>query len=466
MENPDVRAIVRGRSPVPQSAAMRRPRQEPAAPRRRPGRTLPALVGLLLLVAACAPANPPSSPVPSAPATPSPGPTMAPSTGAGPSAAASQDAAAVYQTIEDQVVAIRQLQPKAPVNPTLLDDAGIKKYVADSFAKDNPQALIDANQRIYEAFGLLPEGASLKDLYVELLGSQVAGLYSPDDKKLYVVSKTGSLGAIEKSTFSHEYTHALQDQNFDLGSLQLDEVGQGDRSLARLSLVEGDATLSMSLWQLQHLTSAELGQLMSAAADDPSTKQLLEMPPILRESLLFPYFQGLAFVQGLQAQGGWGAVDDAFARPPASTEQILHPEKYAADEAPVAVSLPGDLAGRLGTGWKVALQDTFGEFQLALWLRQDHALSTADANAAAAGWGGDRVAEITGPNGAWAVVYRVAFDTTADATAFEKAAGSYVDGLASPASLLPGAGGKERWILIASDATSLRRVAGALGLAG
>ncbi len=55
---------------------------------------------------------------------------------------------------------------------------------------------------------------------------------------------------------------------------------------------------------------------------------------------------------------------------PESTEQILHPEKYTAKEAPVAVTLPADLATRLGTGWTVPLMDTFGEFQTGIWLRE------------------------------------------------------------------------------------------------
>src|SRR5439155_453310 len=112
-------------------------------------------------------------------------------------------------------------------------------------------------------------------------------------------ANSGRIGPLENSTFSHAVTNALQHQNFDLGSLKLDEIGQGDRSLARLSLVEGDATLSMSSWQLTYLTPAEIGELLQAASSDESTKQLLAMPPILRESLLFPYVQGLAFVQGL-----------------------------------------------------------------------------------------------------------------------------------------------------------------------
>ncbi|HEY7132361.1 MAG TPA: hypothetical protein VH440_08905 [Candidatus Limnocylindrales bacterium] len=427
----------------------------------------PRLVSLaaavVLLVAACGSSTTSPSPAPSA--APSAAPSTAPS-GAAPSPAGSDDIAATYSRIEQQVIAIRELQPTRPVTPTVLDDAGIKKLVADSFDKDNPPALIAANERIMKALGLLPADASLKDLYVTLLGSQVAGLYNPDDKRLYVVSKSGRIGAVEKTTFSHEFTHALQDQNFDLSSLRLDEIGQGDRSFARLSLVEGDATLSMTYWQLQNLTQADLGELLSAAQDDPSTRQLESMPPILRESLLFPYSQGLGFVQGLQNRGGWAAVNEAFAKPPASTEQILHPDKYTAGEQPVAVELPKDLATKLGAGWTSQLEDSFGEFQLGVWLQQGSGLSAVEAKSAAAGWGGDRISALEGPDGSWAVVLRTAWDTAQDATEFERAASPIVDGLQGSASLLPGAGDTERWVLVASDDAALNRVAGVLGLAG
>jgi hypothetical protein len=433
--------------------------------RRSSRRPVALLAALVLLVAACGSNGPSASP-----GSPSASPGSAASAGPIPSASVAAtpfvDPATVYQTIEDQVVAIRGLHPKATVSPTLLDDAGLKKLVADSFAKDNPPDVMAANERIMKALGLLPADASLTDLYLSLLGSQVAGLYSPDDKKLYVVSKSGSLGATEKVTFSHEFTHALQDQNFNLGSLHLDEVGQGDRSFARLSLVEGDATLSMTQWELQNLTQAELGQILAGASSDQSLKVLLSMPPILRESLLFPYTVGLGFVQGMQSTGGWEAVDRAFARPPDSTEQIIHPEKYAAGEAPIPVDLPKNLPARLGTGWKVGLEDTFGEFQMQVWLKQNTTVPAATAIDAAAGWGGDRVAVVNGPNGTWGVILRTSWDTDADAAAFESVATPIVTKLANPASLLPGAGGRERWVLVGSDATVLRTLGSSLGLAG
>jgi len=431
----------------------------------RPARRATALLAVLVLVlAACGSSGPSSSsgaPIPSGTgSSPSPNPST--------SAAATPvvDPATVYKTIEDQVVEIRGLHPKAAVSPQVLDDAGIKKLVADSFKKDNPADLMAANERIMKALGLLPQDASLTDLYISLLGSQVAGLYSPDDKKLYVVSKSGGLGPTEKVTFSHEFTHALQDQNFDLGSLHLDEIGQGDRSFARLSLVEGDATLVMSDWEVQHLSQAELGQMFSASSDDQSLKTLLAMPPILRESLLFPYTIGLGFVHGLQANGGWDAVNAAFATPPDSTEQILHPEKYAAHEIPVPVEIPANLASRLGTGWKVALADSFGEFQMQIWLKQNTTVPAATAIDAAAGWGGDRIALVNGPNGAWGVVFRTIWDTDTDAAAFESVATPVVAKLANPGALVPGAGGRERWVLIGSDTKVLQALGSSLGLAG
>ena len=427
---------------------------------RRPRRRAGSIVaGLALLLAACgSTGSPPPSGAPSLPASVPPPSSAAPTP--------IVDPATVYATIEQQVTGIRGLQPKAKVDPQILDDAGIKKLIGDSFSKDNPPEIVAANERILKGFGLLPADASLKDLFINLLGSQVAGLYNPGTKKLYVVSRSGGLGGAEKTTFAHEFTHALQDQNFNLGTLHLDEIGQGDRSTARLALVEGDATLSMTYWQLQNLSQAELGAMIAAAGSDPSTKVLLDMPPILRESLLFPYVQGLSFVQGLQASGGWQAVDEAFAKPPASTEQIIHPEKYASGEAPLAVTLPKDLATRLGAGWTVALDDTFGELQLGIWLRGNRAINAGAANDAAAGWGGDRIALVDGPGGAWGVVLRTAWDTDADAVAFEAAATALVAGLPSPGALLPGAGGTERWIVIGSDAATLNRLAGVLGLAG
>lgn len=427
----------------------------------RPAASALALA-VLLAIAACGPSVAIPSPTPSAAPTPAP-------TAGGPSASPTTppDPATVYAAIEPQVVEIRGLTPKASVEPKLLDDAGIKKLVNDSFSKDNPPEIVAANGRLLITLGLLDPTASLEDLYIELLGSQVAGLYNPDDKQLYVVSKSGGLGPTEKVTFAHEYTHALQDQTFNLKGLALDQIGEGDRAIARLSLVEGDATLLMSYWATAHLTQAETFQMLGESLDPETTRVLTEMPAVLRESLLFPYTSGLSFVQGLQLPGGWQAVNDAFAKPPASTEQVLHPDKYAAGEAPVVVDLPDDLAKRLGAGWKVGLEDTLGEFQLRVWLANaGGGKAAANSLTAADGWGGDRVALIDGPAGATAVAMSTTWDTAADAAEFATAARLVVSGLADPGDVLAPTDGKTVTVVIASTTDLVGRVENVLGLAG
>jgi hypothetical protein len=396
-------------------------------------------------------------------------PSVASSTGASPDAAGSStpgaDPTTVYRTIEGQVVAIRGLQPKSAVDPRILNDTELKTRIGEAFRRDNPPDVVAANERLLKGLGLFPRDASLADLYVQLLGSQVAGFYSPDDKQLYVVSKTGTIGPVERVTFAHEYTHALQDQTFNLKALDISQIGQGDRGLARLSLIEGDAVTVQTIWTQQNLSPAEAIELLRAALDPAAVKIMEKMPPVLLQTLQFPYTSGLQFVAGMQATGGWAAVDAVFHDPPASTEQILHPEKYTAREIPVAIALPADLASRMGSGWKLSLQDTLGEFQLGLWLK-----SAVDrvpvANAAVAGWGGDRVALLDGPRGAWAIAVITEWDTLADATEFADAAGQVVGRLASPSTVASGPNSKRVTVLIGSDASVATRLDSVLGDTG
>jgi hypothetical protein len=432
----------------------------PMIPRRPRPQSVFAFVLCLILIG-CGTAGPTLSPTTSAPASAS----ATPATPAG-SPTTPPDPATVYAAIEEQVRALRGLQAKVPVDPKVLDEAALGKYIQDSFRRDNPPQLIKANERLLKGLGLLPPDASLEKLYIDLLSGAVAGLYNPKDKQLYVISKSGALGPSEKTTFAHEYTHALQDQNFGLAGMQLDAPGEGDRAIARLSLVEGDATLVMTYWQIDNLSQAEILQLFGESLDPKVTGVLTNTPPVLRDSLLFPYTSGLNFVQRLQGAGGWQAVDNAFSKPPASTEQILHPDKYDSGEAPKKVDLPDDLAARMGAGWSVGLVDTLGEFQLKLWLSEAGAADSKGAEAAAAGWGGDRTVIVDGPDGAFAIAVATEWDTPADASEFATKAREVVGGLANPGDVLAPVDGTKVTVVVVSGQQLIGRFENVLGLAG
>jgi hypothetical protein len=415
-----------------------------------------------MVVAACGSATSSASPTSSA-TTPATTPSASPV--ASPAPSASVDAAAIYDAIQTQVAAIRGLIPKRPVQRQLITSDELRTMLTKEFDQQTPPAYLAANERLYKALGLIPTDASLRDLTLDLLSGGVAAFYRDDEGKVYVVSQTGAPGATERFYFSHEYDHALQDQNFTVFKDQKGILDQGDRILARQAIYEGDATLTMTLWAVANLNPAELLEIVSAGSNPEAGAVLAGTPAILRAPLEFPYTTGFGFVQTANSTGGWDAVDAFYKRMPESTEQILHPEKYAAAEAPVKVAMPGDLAKRLGPGWSVPLQDTFGELQMGIWLKEGGVDSTA-ATAAAAGWGGDRLAVIEGPNGAWAVAIQTAWDTTADAAAFEAAARTALGKAQGVAQVLPGDGGKTRWVVVADGAGSMGLVTNALGLAG
>lgn len=423
---------------------------------RKPWPTAAVILAVLaMLLSACGNATATPSPVPATPAVPTatPGPTPTP-----------EDPLAVYARIEQQVQAIRGLTAKTVVTPQVLDEAGLAKELDGQFNAGNPAATLAAEQRVYTALGLLPDGINLHDELFKLLTSQVAGFYEPDTKKMFVVSRSGGLGPAEKVTFAHEFDHALQDQHFDLTKLGTDVPGQGDRDLARLSVAEGDATLLMTQWLQQALTPAELIAMLGQSLDPTQTAILNTMPPYLRDQLMFPYTTGLSFIQSVYRTGGWPAIDDLYGSPPDSTEQIIHPDAYVAHEKPVTVAIPADIAGRLGNGWTAPYQDSFGEFTIDEWLKVAGGLDQTVAADAAAGWGGDRVVLVNGPSGAWGVALVTKWDTTADADAFAAAAQTTVSKLSRADLFRPVAG--EVAIVIGSDDDIRARLANVLGFAG
>ena len=438
----------------------------PRSPRSPRAPTLVWLAIGALLASACGSATPSTAPSSSAAPTVA-SPTKAPSASVAiPSASAGADSTgAVYDAVEQQVIAIRGLKPTRPVPRQFIDEAELRTLITEEFDKETPPAYLAAQERFYKALGLIPATSSLRNLELDLLSGGVAGFYRNDQGKLYVVSKSGKPGANERFYFSHEYTHALQDQNSTIFK-DFDKVlDQSDQLLARQAIYEGDASLLMSQWAAANLTQADLLEIIAASNDPEVQAVMTRTPAILSETLTFPYTTGLQYVLNVQGASGWSAVDSYFKKMPASTEQILHPEKYTSGEVPAKVALPADLASRLGTGWTVPLQDTFGELQLGIWLRQA-GVAADKATTAAAGWGGDRLAVMEGPDGAWAIAMHTEWDTAADAKEFESAATTASAKAGGEAQVLPGAGGTTRWVLVASDAATVGHVASVLGLAG
>jgi hypothetical protein len=398
----------------------------------RPAITRAGLTMLVLvLTAACGQASPSPSPAPFAasltlgPCTPeaaTASPSAVPPTEP-PSPDSNDPNAARYEEIERQVTDLRGLAPTADVRRDVLDRVELGEFIQESFTSTNPEALVANSERLLKALLLMPQDGSLRDLYVEMLTSQALGLYDDTTKRMYVISDSGEIGPLEEITYAHEYTHALQDQAFVIGDVRGTATDQGDRALARTALIEGDATLLMTLWAQQNLTPDQL--LSVAGAVDPGSQAALDsLPAILRESLTFPYTQGLNLALGEYIGGvGFPGVDALYANPPDSTEQVMHPTKLDPREAPIEVVFD---RGAAGSDWCAAFEDTLGEFQLGILLNDAVGVEKSAAGTAAAGWGGDRVALVDGPDGVSGVVLDTRWDTPEDATEFATALGGMV----------------------------------------
>ncbi len=345
----------------------------------------------------------------------------------------SEDAiSASMDEIERQVSAIRGLKLDNAIPRKLLTEEELQATVENDFLKDYSAEDAASDARVLSLLGLLPRDFDLLSFYQQLYSEQIAGYYDDEVKAMFVVKNSGFTG-VERDTYAHEFTHALQDAAFDFnGTLNYtDEACQEDseRCAALQSLIEGDATLTESLWLQTYATPQDIRDLQNFYASYESPVYDAA-PAYMQEDFLFAYQQGLSFVQSLYEQGGFAAVDAAFtSAQPASTEQILHPNRYPTD-IPVKVELP-DLSAALGSGWEESDRNVMGEWYTWLILaRGDDAesrLVDAKASAAAEGWGGDTYVVLENTSsGEAALLVRYTWDGSSDSAEAKLAFESYL----------------------------------------
>jgi DNA-binding transcriptional MerR regulator len=319
------------------------------------------------------------------------------------------------QAIEDRTVRLRELPQVSPIATGFMRRADVRPHIEASLYRNNTPEEIEANEYRLEILGYVDPGVDIISIYLDVIGEQVLGFYDIDETKLNLVVDSTGFGPNDEITLAHEITHALQDQNYDLKNTQEALRNENDQQLAFQALIEGDATLLMIEYARTYFSLAQLRQLMESDSSTP-TDAFDAAPLIIQEELLYPYREGMNFVSGQFSRGSWAAVNQLFQDPPVSTEQILHPEKYLAREGPVPLPMP-DLAAVLGPDWRFLEETTLGELDTRILIQQY--VNPPTAQAAAAGWGGDRFQTFRRDNdGALFLGMRTAWDTQADAVEF------------------------------------------------
>lgn len=332
---------------------------------------------------------------------------------------------ALLRRIEQVTQTVRGLQFKKPViyNKITRDEfeAFVKREIREQY---NEAQIVDIS-RAMALMGLVPEGSNIETDLLRLMRGQVAAFYDPKKKSVFEFDRAPQVPAILWQVLAHELVHTLQDQHYDMLSYpEMTLKDNDDRMRAFQSLFEGDATVVMPL------ALKEAGMPPAPAGIPPRS---MGTGAYLQNQLVFPYTAGANFARALYNRAnGFELIDKAYKDLPKSTEQILHPEKYfdpAKRDDPIEVKLP-PLNSK---NWRLLDNNVFGQFSIReLFLMH---LTTADpnANAAAAGWGGDRynVYGYTGggapkgeePMAAW---WSTVWDTNNDATEFDNAFRAYL----------------------------------------
>lgn len=367
--------------------------------------------------------SPTAAPIPTASSTPTPAPAPAPTTPPSaepvptgtstPPARVAGPRPEGIDALADQVAALRGLPLDAPLDARVLSPAALADKFADlAFSELLPDE-VERDRRLLVALRLVPTDVDLLGIVEALFREQLLGLYVPEEDVLYVGGEDVTLSAYQRVTAAHEVTHALQDRAYDLESMLDLPEREADASLAIRSLVEGDAVVVQERWAAEHQdTAAREAALAEARAR--TSASLASAPDYIVESISFPYAAGTRFVLALLDAGGPDVLEAAFADPPTTSSEILHPERYLDGEAAEDVSV----AGEPGAGWEAAVTYSFGEFDLDHLLRP---LGRSEARALAAGWAGGEV-RAWRRDGDDAVAIVLALRTPEDAAALCEAA--------------------------------------------
>ena len=257
---------------------------------------------------------------------------------------------------------------------------------------------LDRQAKVLQALGLMPPGVDPEHAEEELLAGGVIGFYDPKTQELEVRGDRDSVSV--RHVVVHELTHALQDQWFSIGG---GGTGNDDADIAFVALVEGDAVRVETAY-IESLSQKDRRDLQAQESRQGGAQPPADVPRVLEELLSFPYAVGPTFTRAVLQSKGRQGLDDAFRHHPASSSQVLHPGRFLAGDAPVAVTDPAADGSVFDRG-------TIGELGLDLLLEgevRDGQLGVAQMQAATSSWAGDRYAAWSRDGGGYCLRDRLA----------------------------------------------------------
>ncbi|MGD2085581.1 MAG: hypothetical protein PVH61_05275 [Candidatus Aminicenantes bacterium] len=290
--------------------------------------------------------------------------------------------------LKEKVAVLGKLAFKGDVPINYVNKVRLKKYISAFFDKEYPEQLSRKENEFIRLMGFADNDANLdvRNIRKRIFLDNTGGLYNEETDELLVLVQYRELNYLNSMVLVHELRHALQDQYFNLAGI-LDSRSFSDfddRRLAVLAAVEGDATFLMVQYSgldADILASSPSSDALMSFLPTAKPSLLYREPEIIRNQLMMPYIHGLRFVSAVFKKKKWKGVNRILLLPPASTEQILHPEKYFKREAPKEV-----LIQYKPQGYQLFHSGVIGEYYLKVLVKSREDYTYKDY---ARGWGGD-----------------------------------------------------------------------------
>ena len=277
-------------------------------------------------------------------------------------------AEALVREVSATVEQLRKLRFKAPVAVEVVDGATARKDF-ESEIDDDARKEAAHTRDAWAQLGLVSEKADLVAAQLDLAENDVLGYYQSGSKVFRVLDHVPEREV--RSVMAHELTHALEDQHHDLEALQKGATNE-DQAVAIRSVIEGSAMVT-TLAMMNRQGGIGKAKEEAARTSQEQAKKVQGAPTFVQMRLLMPYTLGFSFLlrgkpwewlyDGVRIED----IEQAYAQPPHSTREILHPEQYwgGRREAAWSLALP-DLSKALGPGWSQALTGSIGELGLTL----------------------------------------------------------------------------------------------------
>jgi hypothetical protein len=304
-----------------------------------------------------------------------------------------EDRRQIFQAIDrslQDLSAITGLRAKKHIRYDLITRDKVNEFLKDRVKESIKPEELRAEEMTLKKLGFVPPDFNLEKSTVDLLTEQAAAFYDYHKKKLFLTDWAPS--AMQESALVHELAHALADQNFHLERFIKQGGKSDDSELARMAVMEGQATWLMTEVQAQRAgqsisSNPALLDAMSGATEEGTSQYPVfnSVPLYLRETLVFPYTEGGRFQNAVYAKMGKAAFAEVFRHPPDTSQQILHPAKYFDHIQPTYPAFPHLSPGK---GYKDLSEGMLGELDHAILIRQYG--TSLQATAIAPHWKGGR----------------------------------------------------------------------------